>query len=624
MTFSTVKNSYQFTLENNFCRLLTPNGKQLTAFPLSARLTLADGSVCEGYGKPVIKDDCLVLEYTDLPPSLCRAELVLEFGADFLVLSFSAKARSNISVESMEYFRYGNRALFVNDNTFNFSPAPRSAMGHGTTLYRRPCDCSGDGYFAPPPHVMVMGNRAGKIAFSLLDLPRSKQFKFSDKYGVLAEVAGGNLSLSEGESYTAPRLMLSFPQDEWEALETYYRAVSVSATPIEDKNLPVWWRRFVVDSYGDQITELQYNAFTADDWASPDYNTEWLFAWLESSEKRLGTSDFTVLIDAFWQHEWDLDPIPDRKRFPDLRKFINTCHSRGHKVLLWIVPLANDNRSRLSPGEQTLMEKHGVKKAGGALDCTADGIYGYFDEYCRQLFSSEEGCLDADGVKVDGPFLFTDPSSDSYAHPERGIGCFELLNYYRLFTDAAKKFKPDVLINTSTANPFFENDVHICRLGDQSVRQEREARARICSIVSPNMPIDSDGVMDSEFIKEDYLAATVYSVPYLYNTGNFMVGDRPDDETMAALGRLLSLSAKKPWGRPVYVSDGNWLWKTRDKTTAACFDYDTIVVFAEDGLAYVFSWSGGEKTIPTFGHTAENAVTLKLIPGEILTFPYSS
>lgn len=623
MTMTIEKKSYIFTLENDFCRLLSPEGKQLTAFPLSARLSLAEGAMCEGRGEPVLKDDRLVLEYTALPDSIESAELYFEFYDEKIICAFQARAKEDLAVESFEYFRKGNRALFVNDNTFNFSPAPRSASGHGTTLYKRPCDCSGDGYFAPPPHLMIMGNKAGKISYSLLDLPRSRQFKFSDKYGVLAEVAGGNIAVLAGESYSAPRLMLTFPKDEWEALETYYAALPLPRTAIENKNLPSWWKRFVVDTYGDQIAELQYNAFTADDWASPEFNTAWLYSWLESSEKRLGTLDFTVLIDAFWQYEWNLDPIPDQNRFPDLRKFIDHCHSRGHKVLLWIVPLATDKKVNPATGEPSLMEKFNVKKADGTLDCTADGICDYFNEYCRLLFSSEKDCLDADGVKVDGPFLFTDPAGGKYAHHERGIGCFELLNFYKLFTSSAQKFKPDVLINTSTANPFFEENVHICRLGDQSVRAEREARARICSIVSPNMPIDSDGVMDSDFIKEDYLAATIYSVPYLYNTGNFMVGDRPSDETMASLGKLLSLSEKKPWGKPVYLSDGNWLWKTRDRVTAACFDYDTVIVFAEDGLAYVFSWSGGNKTLPTFDHTEEKTIDLNLPAGDIFTFPYS-
>ncbi|MBE6938402.1 MAG: hypothetical protein E7460_07635 [Ruminococcaceae bacterium] len=619
MPYTVTKKSYTFCLENGFCRVLNPSGAQLTAFPLSARFCFS-GRVSETPGEVRSSAEGLCLDFAGLPPELSFARLEVSFREDGILFGFSAGAKSAISVESLEYLRRGNRALFANDNTFNFSPAPRNASGHGTTLYKRPCDCSGDGYFAPPPHVMVMGNRAGKVAFSLLELPRSKQFKFSDKYGVLAEVPGGNLTIAPGEVYTAPGLLLSFPSDEWEALETCKNSLSLSPTAIEDKNLPSWWKRFAVDSYGDQITQLQYNAFTADDWASPGYNTAWLYSWLEKAEARLARRDFTVVIDAFWQYEWALDPLPDQNRFAGLRGFIDHCHRRGHKVLLWIVPLASDRRDHLPADRQTLIEKFGVKKPEGTLDLTADTIEDYFAEYCRLLFSGEEGCLDGDGVKVDGPFLFSDPVCSTYAHPERGVGCHELLNFYRIFTAAAKKIKPDVLINTSTANPFFQDDVHICRLGDQSVREERETRARICSAVAPNVLLDSDGVMDSGLIKEDYLAATVYSVPYLYNTDSFMIGERPSDETMAALGRLLSLSEKKPWGRPVFVSNGNWLWKTRETVTAACFDYDTVIVFSEDRLAYVFSWSGGIKTLPTFGHLPEESITLDLAPGEIFTF----
>ena len=261
------------------------------------------------------------------------------------------------------------------------------------------------------------------------------------------------------------------------------------------------------------------------------------------------------------------------------------------------------------------------------VDWTSDNAEAYLEELCRRLFGNSEDCLDADGVKIDGAFLISDPMNTTYAHPEKGVGAKELLRFYRLFNKAAQKIKRDVLVNTSTVNPFFEDCVHVNRLGDQSVRSERQARARIASLTSPNILLDSDAVMDADCIKEDYLSAVIYSVPYLYNTDEFMLGNRPDDKTMESLGTLLSLSEKKPMGRPVYISEGNWQWETGGRITAACFDADTAVVFGECGKGYAFSWTGGMRNLPLYGRKLPNdkaaqelCVTLR--SGELYEFEF--
>ena len=629
------REKYMLIYKDGFVTLLALDGRRLQHFPLSARLTLSDGTVAEAAGEPTFDGETLTLRYAAEPDCLEWAVLSLTASNDEIVASFRAKAKSEFAVESLEYFRKGKYGQSVNDNCFNFSPAPYSASGHGTTLYKRPCNSSMSSYFSPPPFQMVMGNRAGKIAYSLLDMPNSYRYCLSDKYGILAECPGGNVIIGAGEYYEAPRLMLTFPDNEWAALEEYYSKLKekgiISPKPIEEKNWPSWWKRFVVDSYGDQITQLQYNAYTDDDWDSPDYNTAWLRKWLDTAQKRLGRQDFNIVIDAFWQNRWSIDPLPEMNRFADLRGFIDHAHSCGHKVLLWIVPFGNDRRDHLAPDELTMAQRFDVltkdKNGQSHVDWTADNAEAYLDELCRRLFGSDEDCLDADGVKIDGAFLIADPMNTTYAHPEKGIGAKELLRFYRLFGEAAKKVKDDVLVNTSTVNPFFEDYIHVNRLGDQSVRSERQARARIASLTSPNMLLDSDAVMDADCIKEDYLPAVIYSVPYLYNTDAFMLGERPSDETMRSLGQLLSLTEKKPMGRPVYISDGNWQWESGGRITAACFDADTIVVFGETGSGYVFSWTGGERTIPLYGRKLPTDKTAQelcvaLEPGELFEFDF--
>lgn len=630
MKISVQKKHYTFEYSDGFIRISNRSG-QLLYSPLSAQLVLASGVVCQGSGEAFLEDNKVILPYEELPEEIESASLTLQLFDEEIICSFCIKAKNDLAINKLEYFRKANKAIKPNDIEFAFAPAPRGAAGHGTMLYKKPCDASTNGYFAPPPFIMVIGNRFGKIAFSLLDMPNSKQFKFNNYFSVLVEAAGGNIKLKAGEEYHAPRLMLTFPTDEWQAMQDYYIKLkehgAIDPVPIEDKNLPQWWKRFVVDSYGDQMTQHQYNVYVADDWASADYNTAWLYKWLDTAEERLGTKDFNIVLDAFWQYEWSLDPVPDQERFPDLREFIDEAHRRGHKVLLWIVPFVEDKKLHLSENEPTWAQRYCVLNSVNSVDWTADNVEAYLRDYCHALLSGDDGCLDADGVKLDGAQLTADPIRFRYANPEKGGGVRELMHFYKLFNKIAQSVKPDALINTSVVNPFFENDIHICRLGDQSVRTEREERARISSLMAPNMLMDSDSVVDSRYIKEDYLAACVYSVPYLYNTDMFNLGERPDDATMRALGRLLSLSDKKPYGRAVFVDYGTWQWETRGRITAACFDYDVILVFSEDGTGYVFSWSSGMRELPLFGwKLAEDPDALQLridlTAGEIATFRF--
>ena len=628
------KAKYIFDYDGGFFTIMNPAGKKIARFPLSARLSLSAGKILEDFEEPLFYDDKITVNLNGRTNAIESATLTFAFADDEIVVSFAALAKEDLSVNEFEYFRHGNFGMSMNDKTFAFSPAPRGAGGHGTTLYKFPCDSSMDSFFAPPPFLLMCGNRFGNISWALLDMPNSYVFKHSDKLGIIAEKPSGKLTTKKGGVYTPPRLLITFPEDEWDALSIYYNKLlekgCIHPIPQEKKNYPDWWKRFVVDSYGDQMTSLQYNVYSADDWATPDFNTEWLYAWLDKAEKRLGRYDFNIVIDAFWQHEWSLDPYPDKNRFKDLRKFIDHAHRQGHKVLLWVIPFMGDQDGHLAEGEQTFAAKFNVLRNNidgtKSIDYTNANIEKYMDEFCRILFSDGEDCLNSDGVKLDGPFGVSEPGNTEYQNPEMGIGAKEALHHYQLFEKWAHKYKKDALINTSIVNPFFEDYVHICRLGDQSTREEREQRARIQSIMSPNMFTDSDNIANSDHIQKDYLAATVYSVPYLYHTDEFLLGDRPTDATMRALGNLLSLSEKKPFGRPVFQSLGNWQWETEGEITAACFDYDTIIVFSKEKIAYVFSWTSGEKELPLFGHKIPDSncdtITLLLKEGEIETFEF--
>ena len=144
------------------------------------------------------------------------------------------------------------------------------------------------------------------------------------------------------------------------------------------------------------------------------------------------------------------------------------------------------------------------------------------------------------------------------------------------------------------------------RLHDiQKVYSEREMRARVSSLACPNLLIDSDGaIMISDWVKETYISAVVYSSPSVYYIDRFHNSVSWSDEEMNSLGALVALSAKKPKGTPVFISEGNWWLKSGEEIGAACFDGERVIVFSPDGYAYLFSWKSGEIAIPFFKREA--------------------
>ncbi|MBQ2889298.1 MAG: hypothetical protein IJE41_02475, partial [Clostridia bacterium] len=414
--------------------------------------------------------------------------------------------------------------------------------------------------------------------------------------------------------YNAPRLLITFPKTQWESISLFREELGKrNLLPEKRKEIPAWWKRPLLVTYGDQMMDLQYNWYTSDDWGCESFTTDWLRMWLERAEKILGKNDFTVVIDAFWQYEFSAEAKVDEKRFSDLRKFIDECHEKGHKVLLWSAPLIDNPNNDF----MTLAQKMGVLSpdiltrgiVNGTqyVDFTSDNIGKYFDELSRLFFSSDADALNCDGLKMDFLANLRNPDSDvHYQNPENGIGVKEMYRFYDEFQKAAKKIKPDVCLNGSGCDPRFENVMAMNRLHDiQNVYEERELRARASALACPNLLIDSDGaIMLTDWVKETYIKATVYSTPSLYYVNKFHDGIRLPDDEMIALKELLALSSKKTDGTPLYNENGDWeLTDENGRVTAHTFGGDSLFIYDGKEEFSVFSWNGGKLSIPVKGYS---------------------
>jgi hypothetical protein len=607
--------SYSFDSNTRFLTVYGKNGGRIMDLPLGARVNFGGKNLY--FEAPEVKTYDAAIEVIEKNPceALEEMKLKIEFYDDCAVASFEALAKSDFALYELELFRQGSLGIKMIDCLEWFSPQPRNYDGINRAFNKRFSDCSLDGYFSPAPLNFTVGNRNGLVSFGLLDLPDSFEYRMTTRLGVIVEKPCGHIVKRAGEKYTSPRLILTFPSDEYEGISLFRKKLSDFGV-IDENQAHVsydWWRRPTAVTYGDEMMLIQHNWFNDDDLDSAAFNEKWLYDWLERAERRLGNTEFTVIVDAFWQYRSTPEAIPDESRFPNFRGFIDYCHERGHKVLLWSTPyLCNIDLPFESLAEKYDMlapdffseEPTRVKK----IDFTSDNAEAYLKELCKKFFGNGEGELDADGVKLDFLACQHNPEETSYKNVNNGIGIKEAYRFHKLYSEAARSVKPDVLINTSVCDPRFEGFASANRLHDiQKVYSEREIRARVSSLACPNLLIDSDGaIMISDWVKETYIPAVVYSSPSVYYIDRFHNSVSWSDGEMNALGSLVALAAKKPDGVPVFISEGNWWLKSGDEVGAACFDSETVVVFSPDGYAYLFSWKTGELSIPFFKRNAES------------------
>ena len=599
--------------QTNFLQLNGPDGGKLLSLPLNARFRYDGKDSFFTENKTVRRTVDGFTVFEEGGEDIAARELKLTVLEDAILVEFRIQAAREIAVYETELFRAGSLGIKMIDCLNCFAPQPFNFDGINRAFNKYFCDCSMNGYFTPAPLNFSVGNRHGWVSFGLLDLPDSYEYRMTNRLGILVEKPWGHIKVAAGQWYKTPRLLITFPEDEYRGLRLYRQkleAFGVISANKPKRQIPDWWKRPLVVTYGDEMMELQHNWFNDDDLDGPDFNEDWLYMWLDRAEKKLQNTEFTVLVDALWQYRYTPEAYPDVTRFPDFRGFIDYCHNRGHKVVLWCAPLiCNDDLPVAS-----LAKKYGMLTEEGLafsphtkkIDFTSDNAPAYMAELCEKYFSDAPGCLNADGLKLDFLAALQNPETATYRNPANGLGVKEMYRMQKLMYEAAVKVKPDVLLDASTCDPRFEDIVSMNRLHDiQKVPGEREQRAWISSLACPDLPIDSDGaIMISPWVKSAYISAVLYATPALYYIKEFHDSVTLPDGEMAALGRLLRLSEKKQQGEAVYLSEGNWCLMDGEAVLGASFNGETVMLFGADKTAYLFSWRDGDIAIPFFGrHT---------------------
>ncbi len=285
-------------------------------------------------------------------------------------------------------------------------------------------------------------------------------------------------------SWTSPTFIFRPGTDEYAAVSKYCDTVRAwELVPSNTHPRADWWSSPIFCGWGEQnVTAIRMGGIPSNTLA----RREIYDSFLETvRRKRLNVG--TIVIDDKWQKHYGTCEV-DTEKWPDLRAWIDARHMEGLHVLLWYGAWNSEGL----PEEELIRDPQGRPSC---VDPTNPAYQVRMREMMRRLLSSDDGCLNADGIKYD--WTNGAPVAPGYRLYGRAWGIELLKLYTKLLYDSAKAAKPDSLIITHTANPYFAECTDMIRLNDiyvgcREVADMMRHRQRIARMACPHALIDCD------------------------------------------------------------------------------------------------------------------------------------
>ena len=196
-----------------------------------------------------------------------------------------------------------------------------------------------------------------------------------------------------------------------------------------------------------------------------------------------------MIIDDKWQEQYGTD-IVNTEKWPDLRGWIdNNVKENNRYTMLWYKLWDSEG----VPEEMTMFDESNNRRV---VDPTNPKYREYLRDQLHRLISSDEGCYNAYGLKLD--YAFCQPvgrKAESYSG-KYGVELF--LEYIAYIHDCVKEFKPEAIVSASPCHPLFTKYVDHARLHDyypdlRRCYEEFAFRKEIYEIAMPGVLFDTDG-----------------------------------------------------------------------------------------------------------------------------------
>ncbi len=461
------------------------------------------------------------------------------FEPDAIVYRVRVKGKSNI--DDVRFFTYRGKWSFFDFSRF-FTPECSlldqrywKSMQYGCIdatqgqMSEFPVDENANNHwiFTPPPLCFSLGFSSGPWLGAGV-APKPSEYNFTRfeyrprVWEFCFRITCDGRTKANGV-WDAPAFVFRPAADEYQAIGKY--CDTLRAWKIVEENQyskADWWSRPIFCGWGEQNVLANRFAKRPQDFATQEVYNRFL-----DTIRTLNLSPGTIIIDDKWQKLYGTCEVDDEK-WPDLRGWIDARHAEGRKVLLWYgawSPEGLDN-------DECLVDPQGRPQA---CDPTSPKYQVRLQEMLSRMLSDEHGCYNADGIKYDWTGMPIDPALKTHGN-QWGI---ELLKTYtKLFYECAKSVKPDALIITHTANPYFAECTDMIRLNDihPSTRELCDMmihRQKIAKIACPHALIDCDNssaTTHKEWLEYMKLqpslgVPSLYYLSALHPTGELIVED---------------------------------------------------------------------------------------------------
>ncbi len=395
-------------------------------------------------------------------------------------------------------------------------------------------------WLSPPPFAFVLTGENEKVFLGVA--PKVGEYNFTNYNYMGKDKKHLNLNY-EGHTllngkFEAPKLLIGIikTKDENDALKEYVDLLKKYGCleEIKEKKIYDWWKKPIICPWGQMRHDYREDHDGHENGSFINvthYCTQTIYEGYIKIIDDNNLNPGTLIIDMGWAENPALG-TPSKRRWKDMRGFIDQEHSKGRKVLLWYTPVVTDGL----PKEACMTLNNRL-----VVPDPYSPIYqNILKKEIKRMLSSEEGCLNADGFKID--FTQNNPSendiftgyintfwglinenNEKHLYPkldkrEKLISSYSnqwgveiLKKYIENIYENMKKVKEDSLLITHTCNPYFANYVDILRLNDLdgkcsnvlAVMKNRAALAKLCN---NNWLIDTDNdLMFDKSMWKDYI-----------------------------------------------------------------------------------------------------------------------
>lgn len=376
----------------------------------------------------------------------------------------------------------------------------------------------------PPPHVFPFSDpvnrdwlgvgvaaEKGKCTYDRFsvrfDKPRT--FWFEIPYAGCTSVCG---------EMDLPTLYIGFGGDPFEVVGNYcaWTREKFSWPQYCPAAVPAWWRRPIFCGWVEQWFRDGQTGKNIQSRCTEEEYTRMI-----SRMENAGMDPGTVIIDDKWQSAYGTWEV-DTAKWPDLKGFISSQHERGRRVLLWVRLWAPEG----------LDEDECIRKDGEIL--SADPTSPKYQKRLGHIIPELLNGYGADGFKIDYLYRMPpiDPADVMADKKIRGMELYRL--YFETVYRLSKAAKPDCMINTSIAHPYFSDVCDVIRLHDYCAAHRASVsimkyRASVARAVFPGILIDTDGGNSETLLSQTVILhnreACKIGIPSLYALEPFSDGD---------------------------------------------------------------------------------------------------